>query len=96
MVIDHFGPFRFTIYQFICINNKNLKDLKDFFKNPRNLCQNIINPKIIILTEPSVSQAEHAEKLFTEQKEQGNPRTAQKLQRQMKSKPDQAAEPASE
>lgn len=46
--------------------------------------------------EPSVSQAEHAEKLFTEQKEQGNPRTAQKLQRQMKSKPDQAAEPASE
>lgn len=38
----------------------------------------------------------HAEKLFTEQKEQGNPRTAQKLQRQMKSKPDQAAELASE
>lgn len=44
----------------------------------------------------SVSQAEHMEKLFTGQKEQRNPRTAQKLQRQMKRKPDQAVEVASE
>lgn len=44
----------------------------------------------------SVSQAKPTEKLFTGQKEQRNPRTAQKLQRQMKTKTDQAAEATSE
>lgn len=29
MIIDYFSASSFTIYQFICINNKNLNFLKD-------------------------------------------------------------------
>lgn len=35
MINDDIGPFSFTIYQFICINNKNLNFLKDFKKSKK-------------------------------------------------------------